>query len=242
MQVNGLEGKMPSYPPEEESMFNVRVPWNRTEQRPAVPRSPRWPARAPAAILACVVLLLGALFTNVPLAQADSRIINISASVSGCGSNGGACDNAADHLPPGAQFRLISPVNMTLEAGTYRISHAGSKGRYQGWRINGSDQRVWNFGIAIKAGGGKGTLLYVVVADGIYRSVADLAASNGAVRAGRGGPNSRLPVITRTGGPKSYADTLTLKSRTKLSFFVLDYDVSDNAGGVSLRIDPMTRK
>src|SRR3569833_2548551 len=127
MQVNGLEGKMPSYPPEEESMFNVRVPWNRTEQRPAVPRSPRWPARAPAAILACVVLLLGALFTNVPLAQADSRIINISASVSGCGSNGGACDNAADHLPPGAQGRRGAPGGGARGAGAGGGGRAGAK-------------------------------------------------------------------------------------------------------------------
>jgi hypothetical protein len=200
------------------------------------------PVKTPRFTWVMLAFALSALLATIPLAHAESRIVNINASVSGCGSNGGACDNAADHLPPGAKFHLISPVNVTLDAGSYRISYAGSKGRYKGWRINGSAQWVWNFGIAVNIGRGNGQLLYAVVADGIYRSVAELTASNGAVRAGRGGPNSKLPVIIRSGGATAYTDILTLKSKTKLSFFVLDYDVSDNAGGVSLRIETATNK
>ena len=205
----------------------------------------RNPGRLPRTFLAFftyAALLLGVLLAAIPAAQAQSRIININASVSGCGKNGGACDNAADHLPPGSTVRLLSPVNLTLDAGTYRLSNAGPTGRYKGWRFNASSQWVWNFGIAINKGRGTGDLLYVAVADGIYGSLADLVASKRAVMAGRGGPNSKLPVVVRTGGPTAYTDLLTLKATTKLSFFVLDYDVSDNAGGVSLKIEPVTKK
>lgn len=174
-------------------------------------------------------------------AAASATIVNISATASGCTSASHACDNAADHLPPGATIRLISPKTITLEAGTYKMSYAGAEGRYRGWRINREQQWVWNFGIAINKGGGKGQLLYVAIAGGIYPSLDKLTASRDAVVAGRGGPNSSLPKIVKSGGPTRYVDTLTLAAKTKLSFFILDYDVTDNSGGVSLKIERLDK-
>lgn len=187
-----------------------------------------------ATVLMSVLLLL-----SVAEVQAQSRIINISATTSGCTSKAHACDNAADHLPAGSTFHLIHPVTVTLKAGRYRLSNAGAEGRYKGWRFNGEANWVWNFGIAVNDGGGVGRLLYVAIARGIYKSLAEVAGSRDAIVAGRGGPNSKLPVIVRSGGPGAYTDTLTLSEDTKLSFFILDYDVSDNAGGVSLKLEPV---
>ncbi len=192
---------------------------------------------ASTSFLRYLALLIAAFLLTVSCATAQTNIVNINARVSGCGTNQGACDNAADHLPPGSTFHLISPVNLSLKPETYRISYAGAEGRYKGWRINSDSLWVWNFGIAVNKGSGKGQLLYVAVAEGIHDSLDKLTASNGAVLGGPGGPNSRLPVVVRSGGPRAYTDTLTLRSTTKLSFFILDYDVTDNAGGVSLKIE-----
>lgn len=175
-------------------------------------------------------------------AQAQAKIVNINAKVSGCTSSYGACNGAADHLPAGSKFRLISPVTLTLKPGTYRISYAGAEGRYKGWRINRESHWVWNFGIAVNIGGGKGQLLYAAVGWGIYDSLAELTASKSKVVAGAGGPNNKMPVVVRSGGPRAYVDKLTLTATTKLSFFVLDYDVSDNAGGVSLKIEQLSEQ
>jgi len=182
----------------------------------------------------------------LPAAQARAQsaplIVNISATTSGCGSNGHACDNAADHLPPGSTFHLISPKTITLDEGTYRLSYAGTMGRYRGWRINAEQWWVWNFGIAVNKGSGMGQLLYVAIARGIYKSLDAVTASREPIVAGPGGPNSRLPVLIRSGGPTRYVDTLKLPKREKLSFFILDYDVRDNAGGVSLKIERLADK
>lgn len=181
--------------------------------------------------------LMGAVLLTISGAQAQAKIVNINAKVSGCTSSYGACDSAADHMPAGSKFRLISPVNLTLKAGTYRISYAGAEGRYKGWRINRDSLWVWNFGIAVNIGGGKGQLLYAATAWGIYDSLAELTASKTKVVAGPGGPNASMPAVVRSGGPTAYVDKLTLAATTKLSFFVLDYEGSDNAGGVSLKIE-----
>jgi hypothetical protein len=188
--------------------------------------------------------LLVSLLAAAPAIAAGSsaQIVNISATTSGCTSAAHACDNAADHLPPGATIRLISPKTLTLDAGTYRLSYAGPDGRYRGWRINREQQWVWNFGIAVNLGGGKGQLLYVAIASGIHPSLDALIASRDAIVAGRGGPNAKLPRISKSGGPTHYTDTLTLPAKTKLSFFVLDYDVTDNAGGVSIRLERLDDK
>ena len=37
-----------------------------------------------------------------------------------------------------------------------------------------------------------------------------------------------------------YTDTLTLASTTKLDFFIIDYYLPDNAGGVALNITPLS--
>lgn len=195
-----------------------------------------------------LAMLLLQLFPTTQ-AQAQTRIINISAKVSGCTSVYKACDIGALHLPPGSTFQLISPVNVKLKAGTYRISHAGSAGRYKGWMYNSDRKWVWNFGIATPMGKGIGRLFYVAIAGGnytgdytkpgfgIFSSLAEVNASNGPIYGGRGGPNAALPLLARSGGPTAYTDTLKLPVDATLSFFVLDWDLHDNIGGVSLKLE-----
>jgi hypothetical protein len=181
-------------------------------------------------------------------AQAQARIVDIKATVSGCTSKSRACDYGAEHMPPGSTFRLIHLVNVKLKAGTYRISHAGEKGRYKGWRFNADSNWVWNFGIAINKGGSTGQLLYVALGggnytspnNGVFTSLDAVVSSKGPVYGGHGGPNKALPRLAKSGGPAAFADTITLPAAATLSFFILDYDVSDNAGGVSLIIEPMS--
>lgn len=199
-------------------------------------RPTRWARIAVGMVLP---LLAGWILLCATPSQAQARIVNINAKASGCTNSAGACDNAADHMPPGSLVRLIAPVTLTLAAGTYRISYAGAQGRYAGWRINAEPKWVWNFGIAVNTGGRSGKLLYVAIVRGIYNSVADLTRSRAAVVAGAGGPNAKLPVVVKLGGPTAYADTLKLPSAARLSFFVLDYYGADNAGGVSLKIEPL---
>lgn len=194
-----------------------------------------------------VSAVLGLLLLAVPQAHAQAQIININAAVSGCTSPTHACDYGAEHMPPGSVFRLIAPVNVALPAGTYRISDAGAAGRYHGWRFNRDPNWVWNFGIATNMGRHTGQLLYVALGGGnytkpnfgVFTRLADVAASNGPDYGGRGGPNVALPMVARSGGPAAFTTTLTLPAPATLSFFILDYDVSDNAGGVSLKIEPV---
>lgn len=183
--------------------------------------------------------------------EAQARIVNIDAKVSGCTNASKACDSAAEHLPPRTKVQLISPVNVRLAAGSYRISSAGSAGRYNGWRINSDNWWVWNFGIAIKQSGGYGSLFYVAFAggdyvtvrhglpSGMYTSQKGIASSKGPIFGGPGGPNAAVPRLAKSGGPNGYVDILTLSAPTTLSFFILDYYVPDNAGGVSLKIEPV---
>jgi len=193
-------------------------------------------------IAALCLLLLSA-----PGSLAEARIININAAVSGCTSPEHACDYGAEHMPPGSTFRLISPVNVALKAGTYRLSYAGAEGRYKGWRFNHEGKWVWNFGVAINHGKRTGQLLYVALGGGnytrpmygVFTSLAAVSASNGPVYAGRGGPNAALHILAKSGGPAAFSDTLRLPADATLAFFILDYDVSDNAGGVSLKIEPV---
>ena len=212
-----------------------------------IERRRRAVVRATAALLAGLSLM----FVSGGATMAQSKIVNINARVSGCTNASGACDSAAEHLPPGTHVQLISPVNVSLPAGTYRISNAGKAGRYNGWRINSDNWWVWNFGIAVKQGSRSGTLLYVAYAGGDYRSTKNgipsgmytslkgISGSNGPIYGGPGGPNAAVPRLAKAGGPNGYADTLTLRAPATLSFFILDYYVDDNAGGVSLRIDPV---
>src|SRR3569833_399086 len=100
--------------------------------------------------LAASLVALALMVAFSTATQAQSQIVNINAKVSGCTNSSKACDSAADHLPPGTKIQLISPVNVRLPSGTYRISNAGAAGRYNGWRINSANRWVWNFGIAVK--------------------------------------------------------------------------------------------
>ena len=180
----------------------------------------------------CMALL--AVFTT----QAKAITLNISGTTSGCygGPNGQACSNGAENLPAGALVNLINPVQLTLGPGTYSITNGATTGPFSGWRYNGGNNWVWNYGIAIDNGNGTGNIFHVAYAVGQFSTQAGIANSNVATKGGPGGPDSILPVLSLTGGPGAYLDQIILTQTLTLSFFVLDYYLPDNAGGVSLNI------
>jgi hypothetical protein len=184
------------------------------------------------------MILLGATASALlATAPAQAVTIYISGTGSGCsgGPNGQACSNGAQNMFAGSTVNLISPVTETFDAGTYTITNGDLTGDFSGWRFNGAPNWVWNFGITTDNGNGTGNVFLVGGSGGIFGTQAGIAQSNGANYGGSGGPV--LPLLSPSGGPSQYSLTFTLAAATTLNFFVLDYYLPDNAGGVALKID-----
>ena len=132
----------------------------------------------------------------------------------------------------GTPVNLISPVTLTLGPGTYTITNGALTGDYSAWRFNGGNNWAWNFGITTDNNNGTGNVFFAGGSEGSTSSQSAMANSTGT---NFGGPGTPLAPIG-TGGPSQYSANFVLAATTKLDFFVLDYDLSDNLGGVALTV------
>jgi hypothetical protein len=154
-------------------------------------------------------------------------IVNIDSRVSGSVIAGGP-----QYLLPGTIAQPSSPVQLTLDAGTYLITNAASSDYYSAWNYQGSglsstSHWVWSFQMA-KHGG-------LIIEDAFV----DVNTTSQALAAGITGTttwngNTQLSATSTAG----FFDTFTLSGTTTLDFYIDDYPggLGDNFGGVSLNI------
>jgi hypothetical protein len=167
--------------------------------------------------------LLKTALALIPLAvgtTASAQIVNVDASVTGC-ANFAACSGA--HLPAGAFIGdLLSPVQLILGPGTYTITNAsllpGADPQYSAWRFNGADNWVWAFMMINDAD--KTVIVEGCCGAQVYNSQAAAAADPFA---------------------QNFFASFTLATTTTLDFITEDYYPPDNAGGVSLDIEPASK-
>ncbi|WP_445371171.1 hypothetical protein ACH518_18645 [Methylomonas sp. HW2-6] len=171
---------------------------------------------------------------------AQASLVTIDATTSGCngGPNGQACSNGPTNMFSGATVNLINPVKLTLDPGIYSITNGDLSGTYSAWRFNSGANWAWNFGIATDNGNGTGNVFFSGWSAGVYSNQAAMASSNGANYGGPNGPTA--PQLSPSGGPGQYYAMFTLSEKTTLAFFILDYYLPDNAGGVMLNINSIT--
>lgn len=152
-------------------------------------------------------------------------IVNINATQNGCSQCSGP-----QNVLPGTVVSILGPkVQLTLPAGTYRITNAaGLQGAlYGGWNYNSSGANwVWSFMVANEA------TSTVLMDDYIGSTQSSLAAIAGLTNTPTYDGNTVLAATSTAG----FTDQLTLTQTTTLDFFIDDYGLSDNLGGVSLLV------
>jgi hypothetical protein len=164
-------------------------------------------------------------------------IIDILGTVSGCNS----C-NAPTSIEPGTTFAsstLQSPVTQSFAAGTYTVTNAdplsagGTPDTYSAWAFNGSGNGgnwVWSFVVA-SVSAGTATILM----DDYTNEIEPTQSAQALLTGTTDWDGTTQLASTSTAG---FTDTLTLPSATTLYFFIDDYYLPDNAGGVALNVTP----
>jgi hypothetical protein len=142
---------------------------------------------------------------------------------------------------PGTTVNLIHPgepglLQLTLGPGTYSITNAATSGTFEAWNFEGfpsSPNWVWSFLIGSDNGNGTATILKSDYVSGVF-STPDLAAAATGI--------TTWDWQTQLSGTstKGFHDTLTLGATTTLDFFIDDYFLPDNGGGVALDIKPIS--
>lgn len=162
-------------------------------------------------------------------------IVDILGTVSGC-----TICNAPTSIEPGTTFAssgLIAPVTQTFAAGTYTFANAdplapgGTPDTYSAWAFNGSGNGgnwVWSFVVA-SVSAGTATILM----DDYTNATESTQAAQALLTGTTDWDGTTQLASTSTAG---FTDSLTLASATTLYFFIDDYFVPDNAGGVALNI------
>ena len=150
--------------------------------------------------------------------SAHATTVVIDASISGC-ANAYYCDGSP-HWPAGTDIgALLAPTQLTLGAGTYTITNGsllkGADPSYSAWRFNGGQNWVWAFMMIDDAT--RTLLVQGCCGDQVYGSQAGAASQDFAV---------------------NYSATFTLDQTTTLDFITEDYYPYDNAGGMTLDIEP----
>jgi hypothetical protein len=161
-------------------------------------------------------LTLPALFALCSPAHATTVVID--ASLSGC-QNAAECDGAP-HQPAGTIIgALYAPTQLTLGAGSYTITNGslqvGADAAFSAWRFNGADNWVWAFMMIDDST--KALLIQGCCGDQVYNNQMGAANQDFA---------------------RNYSATFTLAQQTTLDFITEDYYPWDNAGGMTLDIEP----
>jgi len=189
-------------------------------------------------LIACMALLG---VSQASPAWATSYIIDIGAGGPdggwGCTTcSGGPTDS---DVAPGTVVTLTNylesgPLQLTLGPGTYSITNAATTGYYSAWNYEGyptSGNWAWSFLIGADNGNGTATILN----DGYILGAADTQAGVAALTGITTWDWQTELSGTSTAG---FVDTLTLTATTTLDFFIDDYYLPDNGGGVALDIEP----
>jgi hypothetical protein len=184
------------------------------------------------------VLVAAALAISYPVTS-GATVIDVSA-----GPNGWGCSQCSgpQNVLPGTVVNLVNsgesgPLQLTLGPGSYTITNAATTGTYSAWNFQGypsSGNWVWSFIIGADHGNGTATVLNDDFIAGIYPTQAAAAGATGITtwNGQYGNPADQLPGTTTAG----FIDTLNLSSTTTLDFFIDDYFLPDNGGGVALNI------
>ena len=150
-------------------------------------------------------------------AAASATIVNVNAAVTGCDSS----NCSGEHVGPGTVISsVISPVQLTLDAGSYTVTNAngleGANPGYTAWTYNsGGANWLWSF-MAIDDS--NLTVLLDSLPDAgitVVGSQAEAAAEPDAV---------------------NYVGHFTLDHTTTVDFVTEDYYPPDNLGGVALNV------
>lgn len=147
---------------------------------------------------------------------AQAAVVNIDASHGFHYPNGGS-----DPAPQPGQ--VIVPIGqrieLTLDAGTYEITNAFAAG------LPEALHRAWSYNIGTRSW----TWAYVLAN----------AADNTTFFWDHAGDSSSADGVAALALVQNYSRLLTLNAPTTLLFTLRDYNVSDNAGGISLRIEAL---
>jgi len=171
---------------------------------------------------------------------ASALIINLSATTTGCNECAGGL--AGPGTVQGAIVTLINPVQVTLGPGTYVITNAatvngvepGANPNFLAYNFQAGNPSgwAWSFLVATDNGNGTGTMLKFDYAAGTNSTQLGKAGETGIVT---GDYSTILPSTTTAG----FIDTLVLGQTTVLDFFIDDYYLPDNDGGVAIKIVAM---
>lgn len=185
-----------------------------------------------------IVVFAAAMF-GAAASPASAVTVYIEGNGSGCngGHFGPACANGPQYLYQGDTINVINPVQVTLGPGLYTITNAApitdpnSNPHYWAW--NYSSGWAWNWGIATDNGNGTGNVFFLGYSGGTSGSQAGMASSH---NGNYGGPGPNAPPAGGT-GPADYSASFILLATTTLDFFVMDYYLPDNGGGIALNIN-----
>jgi hypothetical protein len=165
---------------------------------------------------------------------ARAGVIDINATVSGCSQ----CSGVSQVTPGTTITDLYSPVQVTLGPGTYSVTNAATTGMYSAWNFEGpvSSNWVWSFVAAIDTGGGTGTSILDDYIGGDASYPSGVYATQ-ALAAGATGIDTydNMTVLSGT-STAGFVDSFVLASTKTVDFFIDDYGLGDNAGGVALNI------
>ncbi len=168
-------------------------------------------------------LVFAALATCV--AASAGTVVDIDATLQGCSQ----CNSPSNILPGTVLSDIYTPkVQLVLGPGTYTITNADPNGtdQFGGWRYDSGNQWVWSFVVANDATG------VVLMDDYVNNTDSSEAAIANQTGTTTFDGNTMLSATSTAG----FTDTLVLASTTTLDFFVDDFALGDNAGGVALLI------
>jgi hypothetical protein len=145
---------------------------------------------------------------------AYSQIVNIDSSHGFIFDSGGS-----DPAPaPGQHINPIgAPVELTLLAGTYKITNA--------YGLPGADYSAWSYNVSTSSWGWA-----FVMAD---------AATHNVILYGEAGRGSSAAQVAALPAVQAFSQSFKLTDTTTLLFTLRDYFVPDNAGGISLNVKPI---
>jgi hypothetical protein len=179
-----------------------------------------------------------ALLAAAAIAQAG-QVVDIDSQKWGCNQCSGPQNvNPGTAVTPFYTGGATGLLQLTLGAGTYTIANADPLGTdyYSAWNFQGypsTGNWAWSFMIANDATDKVLMDDYIGAVQATQLAMSDLTGQ--ATYDGQS-PGTLLPATSTAG----FTDTLTLSVTTTLDFFVDDYALGDNGGGVALSITPVT--
>lgn len=163
--------------------------------------------------------LMAMMGLTVAPVQSSAQVVNVDAARTGC-TNSSAC--GGQHRAPGSYIGdLIDPVQLTLGAGTYRLTNGSllpdADPYFSAWNYNtGGNNWVWAFMVIDDA---SRTVLVQGCCGPVYGTQAEAANQSFA---------------------QDYSSMLTLTTTTTLDFITEDWYPWDNRGGVSVNVQSVT--